>query len=97
VVGKAQTTKVNFWAGAKKRDYIKHPESLREIIVISMYISVTLTTITSTKKKRTTKDTSTIQFHGGAVFWVMELCNVTSGYQELEEHIAAIFRAEIKM
>jgi len=29
-------------------------------------------------------------FHCGVVFWVMELCNVISGYQELEEHIAAI-------
>jgi hypothetical protein len=60
-------------------------------------ISVTLTTVTSTKAKRTTKDTSNIQLHGGAVFWVMELCNVISGYQELEEHIAVIFRTKIKM
>lgn len=66
-------------------------------LLLASTISVTLTTITSTKKKGTTKDMSTIQLHGGAVFWVMELCNVISGYQELEEHIAAIFITEIKM
>ena len=44
---------------------------------------------------------STIQqlcgFHGGAVFWVMKLHNVIRGYQELEEHIAAIFITEINI
>ena len=60
-------------------------------LLFASKISVTLTSITSTEKKRTTKDMSTIwqvcDFHCGAVFWVMELSNVISGYQELEEQL----------
>lgn len=70
-------------------------------LLFASTISVTLTSVTSTKRKRTTKDMSTIQqlcgFHGGAVFWVMKLHNVIRGYQELEEHIAAIFITEINI
>jgi len=59
--------------------------SKRQLLFAST-ISVTLTSITSTKKKRTTKSMSTIRqvcgFRCGAVFWVKELCNVISGYQE---------------
>jgi hypothetical protein len=60
-------------------------------LLFASTISVTLSSVTSTKKTRTTKDMSTMWqvcgFRCGAVFWIMELCDVISGYQELEEYI----------